>query len=382
MCVVPIQNVRSTFAKRRAVWLIALVLFNHVQNALGYGGAGHRLVGAIADRLLVGDPVSAEVETLLDGLTLEEASTLADAIKSWDKTPPGNANAFQLSAHPAIEAQLRAFWQANPPKHPGDTPSHHWFHYTDVSVANPVKYAEAIEGRSKWDIVQMIPFCVRVLDGRESENNARKITKPIALILLSHYLGDLHQPLHVGAAFFDMQGCLADPDHDQAFSAEGGNGITLLLCEPTDDGRGLVETRANLHGYWDVNAEAAAEEILRDEIRAAERDRASDAITDEDLARWLADREPPDWHDGLDDDPASWAEVWADQILPTAREAHKRLQFYDIKINERRKSARGLAEESDTLCGDSYAEWAGRIVRNEIHLAGWRLAELIRRSLR
>ena len=74
----------------------------------------------------------------------------------------------------------------------------------------------------------MIPFCIDILQGRIPEENERKITKPVALILLAHYLADIHQPLHVGAAYFDAQGRPADPEKDKsALADEGGNRFTL-----------------------------------------------------------------------------------------------------------------------------------------------------------
>ena len=85
-------------------------------------------------------------------------------------------------------------------------PSHHWFHYTDVPLADAEKYADGKAGRSQWDIVHMMRYCIAVLQGEEPEDNARKITKPIAVILLAHFVGDIHQPLHVGAQYFDAQG--------------------------------------------------------------------------------------------------------------------------------------------------------------------------------
>src|SRR5450432_549236 len=108
-------------------------------NALGYGGRGHRLVGAIADRRLAADnkTVKNKVTELLDGMTLEEVATLADGIKDWDpkKDDPNNPRPprepFYVKGHPKIEAQLRAFVNANPG--PG-APFHRDFHYTDVPV--------------------------------------------------------------------------------------------------------------------------------------------------------------------------------------------------------------------------------------------------------
>src|SRR5205823_5302485 len=76
------------------------------------------------------------------------------------------------------------------------------------------------------------------LRGDEPETNARKITRPVALVLLAHYVGDIHQPLHVGAAYFDSNGKLIDPNtDDSAMEDKGGNAISF--------------GGTTLHGYWD-----------------------------------------------------------------------------------------------------------------------------------
>jgi hypothetical protein len=103
-----------------------------------------------------------------------------------------------LPDHPLIESQLLEFFKANPPtSHNPDMlpPNHHWFHYTDVPVAGNASYLSGSTGRSQWDVVHLIPFCINVLRGKMPENNDCKITKSIAVILLAHYVGDIHQPL-------------------------------------------------------------------------------------------------------------------------------------------------------------------------------------------
>src|SRR5215468_3849161 len=102
----------------------------------------------------------------------------------------------------------------------------------------------------------MIPFCIDVLQGRIPEQNERKITKTIAVILLTHYIADIHQPLHVGAAYFDAQGRAADPDKDKsALADEGGNTFTLELSDEPPRRRGIRKKK--FHRFWDndvVNA--------------------------------------------------------------------------------------------------------------------------------
>ncbi|MDQ6809297.1 MAG: hypothetical protein M3Z64_07715, partial [Verrucomicrobiota bacterium] len=217
-------------------------------NAFGYGPIGHQIIGGIADARLANTPTGAKVAALLDGLTLEKVSVIPDEIRGWDKNGADDPNIFHYSAHPRIDAQLRDFWRANQPTHDLNSaaPSHHWFHYTDVPVAIPERYGDGKAGRSQWDVVHMIRFCTEVLDGKRPEENERKITKPIAIILLTHYVGDIHQPLHVGAEFFDNEGHIADPDQTKnALEDQGGNTLALELSSP---GPGAAK---KFHSYWD-----------------------------------------------------------------------------------------------------------------------------------
>ena len=174
------------FGLRRSLLTILLtVRFATVVQA--YGPLGHEIVGAVADERLANTPTSTKIRALLDGFTLEKAAVIADEIKGWDKNGVDDPRSFHYSAHRNIDRQLRDFWRANPPTpgvNPG-APSHHWFHYTDVPVVPAQRYRDGSAGRSKWDVVHMIPFCIQVLQGRVPEQNERRITKPVALILLA-----------------------------------------------------------------------------------------------------------------------------------------------------------------------------------------------------
>ena len=72
----------------------------------------------------------------------------------------------------------------------------------------------------------------RACPARNPRQTPRAITKPVALILLAHYVGDIHQPLHVGAEYFD-NGKFANPDTDKnALPDQGGNTFVMDLAEP------------------------------------------------------------------------------------------------------------------------------------------------------
>lgn len=351
-------------------------------SALAYGPLGHQMVGAVADQRLANTAAGTQVKALLDGMPLETVSVIPDEIKGWDKNGPDDPGIFHYSAHPKIDAQLRDFWKANPPTHDEHSalPSHHWFHYTDVPLVGNQRYADGKTGRSPWDVVHMITYCVNVLRGATPEDNERKITKPIAIILLTHYVGDIHQPLHVGAEYFDDAGKPINPDTTPgALSDQGGN--TIMLHLPMSlvlaHRRGL-----KLHGFWDSDAVSANLPQLPDTLPKDQRIAQIDAA-EKAMVREFATQEPKDWREPANLPLTSYAEAWANEILPLSRQAHDRLSFANIKPRQQSGEplAGGDANDKPASDGSSYQDWAKKVVRTEIHKAGWRLADLLTRAL-
>jgi hypothetical protein len=365
----------------RAILLILLCLC--ARATFGYGPPGHEIVGGIADKLLANTAAGARATSLIDGMTLEKAAVIADEIKAWDKDGPDDPSAFpNYSDYPKIDKQLRQFWRANQPTHDpaSEMPSHHWFHYTDVPVLNAQKYAAGQTGRSQWDIVHMIPYCVGVLRGEIPEENLRKITKPLAVILLAHYVGDIHQPLHVGAEYFDASGRAVDPDRNkEGIEDEGGNTIILRLYRGTADE--LAKRGLKLHGFWDneaVLASLSLPSMIAKEERYQTVEKAKRRLIGQ-----LAREQPSGWRLPPNTGLKNYAEVWADEVLPLAREAHDRLQFINVhtQLDNDRTVAAGTALEKTTRDRLAYANWAAKIVRAELHKAGWRLADLLTQAL-
>jgi hypothetical protein len=348
-----------------------------------YAPLGHEIVSAIADERLENTPTAAKISVLIDGMTLEKAAVIPDEIKGWDKKGVDVPKAFHYSAHSKIDRQLRDFWRANQPTHDMNSaaPSHHWFHYTDVPMVRVEKYAEGRAGRSKWDVVHMIPYCVEVLRGRVPDQNERKITKPVAVILLAHYVADIHQPLHVGAEYFDAQGHVADPDKDKsALGDEGGNTFTLQLSDEPPRARGVHKKK--LHGFWDNDAVNALFSEVPNALPKTERQQQIDPAKKQ-LVHEMATHEPEAWRMPTNIAIANYAEAWADEILPIACEAHERLQFRNVHAQqeEDRVVAAGEADEKSEPDHISYRTWATGVVREELHKAGWRLADLLEKTL-
>lgn len=120
------------------------------------------------------------------------------------------------------------------------------------------------------------------------------------------------------------------------------------------------------------------DDLLKEERRA--KTRAAKA----DLVRRLAAEEPRQWRLAGNVAPKDFAEAWANEVLPIAREAYERLQFRNIgpKQEEDRVVAAGFVDEKPTANAISYREWSAQVVREELHKAGWRLADLLEKIVR
>jgi hypothetical protein len=101
------------------------------------------------------------------------------------------------------------------------------------------------------------------------------------------------------------------------------------------------------------------------------------------LVQQLATHEPKNWRLPANVPVKDWAQAWADEILPVAREAHWRLQFEHVRAEQQEGGvvAKGAAKEKHMPDGVSYHDWSARIVRDELHRAGWRLADLLEKSV-
>jgi hypothetical protein len=182
----------------------------------------------------------------------------------------------------------------------------------------------------------------------------------VAVILLAHYLGDIHQPLHVGAEYFDDDGNPFEPSAShKGFADQGGNKLTLFTFM-----NGQPKSAGKFHSYWDGQTVNNAFGEQKDAT----------------VARNLGNTEPSDWK--LTGNVESWAEKMANEILPLAREAHTRLAFSKIKIEPGKGDiVSGRATEKKKTAGKFYAMWAADVVKNEIHKGGWRLAALLEAAL-
>lgn len=168
--------------KKLSICILLTVLSCFSGLADDWGQKGHRATAAIATNYLSGKAKKA-IKEILEDETLVTVSTYADEIKSYK------------------EYRKYSSW-----------------HY--VNIEPGLSYADA-DKNEYGDLVMAIRTCEYVLT---SETSSRE-EKAFHLKLLVHFIGDLHQPLHLGHA--------AD---------KGGNDFQVRWFK---DG-------TNLHSVWDT----------------------------------------------------------------------------------------------------------------------------------
>ena len=224
----------------------------------------------------------------------------------------------------------------------------------------------------------MMGYCIEVLRGEKPETNERKITKPIAVILLAHFVGDIHQPLHVGAQYFDAQGHPVNPDKvAESFPDEGGNSLRLKTSDAAPR-----KHAPKFHGFWDSDAVMANLPQFPDTMPKEERQLQMDAAEKE-LTDRLSKDEPKNWRMPGELDVEKYPEAWANEILPMAREAHGRLRYHRVKpkLDKRNHGSRRRVDGARLCRRYSLPQMGGGVVLEEMHKAGWRLAALLEKAL-
>ncbi|PHV06373.1 hypothetical protein CSQ96_16180 [Janthinobacterium sp. BJB412] len=229
--------------------------------ALAFGADGHQQVGAIADALLKNSRAEQEVKRLLGELDLRTVAVWADCARAVGTSDDKNfIYTVATSRDPARQGEpafpectvfesdagkerLRNFvahnWRQCGKAHGGQF-CHSQYHYTDVASVHS-SYAEGYVGTSEFDVVHAIRAATAYLRGQPAPAPFVFADQQEALMLLAHYVGDIHQPLHAVQLYLDADGRALDPDakgNKPGYDTAGGN---LLLSG-----------KERLHGKWDA----------------------------------------------------------------------------------------------------------------------------------
>ena len=308
-------------------------------SAFAYGPNGHMAVGTIADSLIAGTPAARRSRQIL-GSNLRTASVWADCAKGVNPVTfkYGGRGRFAECAiyeNPASERQMEAFVRRNVDncsKHFNTEPCHKQYHYTDVALQR-VAYEKGQVGTSEQDIVSAIAATIAVLQDKPCPPPFRITSKKEALRLLSHYIGDIHQPLHVVSVYVDATGTVVDPD-EGAFDA----------ATETRGGNDLVIGSKKLHGEWDSVASRVVPQPPSAAVMALAR---AVPVTAGDIS--------------------GWSTAWATETLIGGKAAFDGITY----------SAEDAQHRHVIGLPAGYSKRRGDLQREEIAKAGARLAQVL-----
>lgn len=203
---------------------------------------GHELTGAIADALLANTPAGQRVKEVLGTYTLTKAAIWADCVRHVRRDGarfeyrPRDAECTPFET-PEERARMEDFARRNWDKCDGGPGGcHSTIHYADVARQHD-HYNERFVGAFKTDVVQTLGLAIRVLQTGQPVRDPIDIRDAKeAVLIIAHLVGDVHQPLHVGALYLRPDGTEMNPDLERgtshaaierAFGTRGGNSIVL-----------------------------------------------------------------------------------------------------------------------------------------------------------
>lgn len=208
--------------------LTAIVFVAPGVSAFGWGENGHYTVGKIASLRIKPRTAQRISEILKPGETLANIASWADSVKErmGKPDPDDDTNAFLQDL---VHNEKNREW-----------------HYDNLPLG--CKSYQTCPFTPDNDVVHMLNICIRTLQGRPDPNHP--LSKRNALKLLVHFLGDMHQPLHIGCGYIDVN---------------GPNGAIVIATNPAVvKAKGLPSDRGgnqliinkegrNLHSFWDFD---------------------------------------------------------------------------------------------------------------------------------
>ncbi|RJG11660.1 S1/P1 nuclease [Massilia cavernae] len=329
-------------------------------DALAWGHEGHRVVGSIAEKLIKGSNAEKQVQALLlPGETLESITNWADGAKGG-------------VGYPAPTPEQAEYTAVNP--------KHGEYHYTDIPFQN-THYHDGAVGTAEHDIVQTLKQAIAVLQGKtDPALNPHKFTRRQALLLIAHMTGDIHQPLHVGAAFVGKDGTFVVPKnhHDidsvNIYDSRGGNSLMLdddkltamsasLIPgepKPLPEGAKKWPTRP-FHSYWDSTVVDYAM-------------RRISTGSPEQFAQKAIDSSPYVMMNT--GEAATWPYQWANDALEVSKLAYTDVTPGKITAQTNRKGETYYTFNLEM--GQNYPVPSSAIARDQLIKGGYRLAAVLK----
>jgi hypothetical protein len=315
---------------------IALV-FATVSPGLAWGPDGHKTVGKIA-ALRINQHTKDKIAGILKpGETLDGIANWADTVKDRigkHDSDPDTDEFLQDEAH--------------------NKNTRDW-HFDDLPLGC-TSYDTCDGFKPDEDVVHLINICIRTLQGHPDSN--QPLSERNALRMLVHLVGDLHQPLHVGSGYINVNG----PHHSIVIATDPAE--ILQRHFPKDLGANLliIDGQNNLHSFWDG--------VLVKALMTNTHKTTSDA-----LATFLKSSvaPKPDWNGQGPVD--TWASQFATDSLNQSRDhAYKSVQIVGSRVVTKNHKSQTVF---DITKANNYASLNREVVRLQLAKGGFRLAKML-----
>jgi hypothetical protein len=324
-----------------ATALALLILAVPVSPARAWGGDGHKTIGAVADIILQQHPVTqAKVSQILGGASLSEASEWMDCAKGFNY------------CHRKPSDEEKTYVDKNP--------DHHTYHYTDVPIQQP-EYKAGTAGTKNDDAVQVLRYAIQVLRGNVPNAGPINLNQKEALWVIAHLAGDIHQPLHVAAAYYD-QDCANVVDPNVVGTGQPNFGIGITVASTTGGNDFQISSTRNLHAYWDSSTVTGAMRLVGVRNNSVQ-----------DFAQFVVNNPPAGWKTMGDVD--TWPEQWATEVLPLAKQAIIDADIGDPTSHD--EDTHGIKCTWPATIDREYTKWANQAALTQLGKAGFRLAALL-----
>jgi hypothetical protein len=296
--------------------------------ALAWDAEGHAAVALVAEHHLNKDAAD-HVAKILGSDDLASIASWMDQVRSayFHQGPLGSdPEALKFNA---------------------EFPKNGEWHYVDLPLGLGAYAPDGAFSRPD-DVVHMAEEAVSVLEG----GGDKRITKREALCMLVHFVGDEHQPLHVGNGFFSI----------------GADGVAALVLDPaaakdlSNDKGGNADFYGpgkydELHAYWDTNLVQKVANSKDPAVLAA----TLESLAARDGATW---KSAGDYH--------HWPEGWATESLAAARTAYSGITF-----GAEKPDSRGGIKSIQITFSAGYDATCTPVAAERLAKAGYHLAEIL-----
>jgi hypothetical protein len=312
----------------RRTLALAVLALAAAAPAYPWGNEGHRALAMAAQQNL-SEEARSHVAKILGGDDMASIAVWMDDVRSaYFHTGPLGSDPEAL-------------------KFNAEFPHNGEWHYVDMPLGTKA-YALDAPTANPHDVVHMAEEAVRVLEG----GGDRRITQREALCMLVHFVGDMHQPLHVGNGFY----------------AVGAGGVPALVTDPAAAAQLPNDKGGNalffgpgrydeLHAYWDV--------ALVDKITSSKDPAALAAVLEKEIAAKGASwRSEGDYH--------HWPEQWATQSVEAARTAYAGLEFGAVTPDPK-----GGFRRIEIKLPANYDQVCVPLAQERLAKAGYHLAEVL-----